>query len=621
MTGALPGIEALGDLRGTRVLVRCDLNVPLDGARITDDGRIRASLPTLQRLRAGGARVTVLSHLGRPNGAPDPRYSLEPVARRLAELLGHGVEVVAGAGDPGGAEIVVRENLRFDPAETSKDPAERAALAHRLAGTADAYVDDAFGAMHRRHASVYELARLLPHAAGDLVQREVAVLRELTETPNRPFALVLGGSKVSDKLAVIERLLPKVDRLLVGGGMCFTFLAAQGAGIGASLLEADQIAACRRFLDSAKVTLPVDVVVAREVEAGADLEVVAADRIPDGWIGLDIGPETVKVFGRRLADARTVFWNGPMGVFEIPALRRGDPRRGRGGRLAARGADGGRRRRLGWPRFAGARGGREAVRPHLDRWWGQPGLPRGPAVARTHGAGGLVPDRTPLMAGNWKMNLNHLEAIALVQKLAFSFTDKDFDGTDIAVLPPFTDIRSVQTMVDGDHLRIAYGGQDISPHDSGAYTGDISGLMLAKLGCTFVLVGHSERRAHHGDSDDLVNAKLAGGLPQPAGPDPVRRRAAGGARGPACTSAHHRPAAGRAGGRHRRPGPIGRGGLRADLGDRDRGGGLARGRPTDVPRASRDARLPVRRPGRGRRPDPVRRLGETGQRGRNHGAA
>ncbi|HEX3825354.1 MAG TPA: phosphoglycerate kinase [Mycobacteriales bacterium] len=318
----MPGIDTLGDLTGKRVLLRSDLNVPLDGDRITDDGRIRASIPTLQRLLDAGARVVVVSHLGRPNGQPDPRYSLQPVADRLAELLGRKVGFGASAGE-GEPAVVLLENLRFDPAETSKRPDERAELAGRLAENADAYVDDAFGVMHRSHASVDELAGLLPSAAGDLVLREVEVLRRLTESPDRPYVVVLGGSKVSDKLAVIEALLPTVDRLLVGGGMCFTFLAAQGLDVGDSLLESDRIEDCRRFIETGKVTLPVDVVVAAQVSAEAETKVVDVDAIPSGWMGLDLGPRSVELFVERLADARTVFWNGPMGVFELAAFADG----------------------------------------------------------------------------------------------------------------------------------------------------------------------------------------------------------------------------------------------------------------------------------------------------------
>ena len=317
MTATLADVDSLGDVAGKRVLVRSDLNVPLDGDTITDDGRIRASIPQIRALLDAGASVVVCAHLGRPEGSPDPRYSLAPVAKRLGELLGRDVEFVSEPNGRPTSDLALLENVRFHPGETSKDAAERGGFADRLASLADVYVDDAFGAVHRKHASVYDVAKRLPHAAGKLVQRELAVLRQLTEDPKRPYAVVLGGSKVSDKLAVIDHLLPSVDLLLVGGGMCFTFLAAQGHDIGDSLLESDQIDACRRFLDSGKVVLPVDVVIAADVTADAKTEVVAADAIPAGMKGLDIGPRTVELFAARLAGARTVFWNGPMGVFEL----------------------------------------------------------------------------------------------------------------------------------------------------------------------------------------------------------------------------------------------------------------------------------------------------------------
>ena len=320
----LPGVDSLGDLDGKRVLVRSDLNVPLDGTTITDDGRIRASLPQISALLEKGARVTVCAHLGRPKGTADPKYSLRPVADRLGELMGRSVRFVDEAKRyDGDADLALLENVRFDARETSKDDGERGALADELAALADLYVDDAFGAVHRKHASVYDVAQRLPHAAGDLVLREVDVLRRLTEEPARPYVVVLGGSKVSDKLAVIESLLPRVDRLLVGGGMCFTFLAAAGHDVGGSLLEAEQVDKVRGFLDTGKVILPTDVVVATEVSADAETSTVSADAIPTGQKGLDIGPESVALFGDQLEGARTVFWNGPMGVFELSPFAAG----------------------------------------------------------------------------------------------------------------------------------------------------------------------------------------------------------------------------------------------------------------------------------------------------------
>jgi phosphoglycerate kinase len=318
------------------VLVRADLNVPLDKTTraITDDGRIRASLPTLQALRDAGARVVVAAHLGRPKGAADPQYSLAPVAARLGELLGTDVPLAADvAGDDaqarvgalGDGDVLLLENVRFEAAETSKDDAERGGLADRFAALADVFVDDAFGAVHRKHASVYDVALRLPHVAGRLVATELDVLTRLTQDPERPYVVVLGGSKVSDKLAVIEALLPKVDRLLVGGGMCFTFLVAQDHGVGKSLLETDQVETCRRLLAEAgeRIVLPLDVVCAPEFSAEVETTTVPVDQIPDDQMGLDVGPRTVEAFGRELGGARTVFWNGPMGVFELAPFQAG----------------------------------------------------------------------------------------------------------------------------------------------------------------------------------------------------------------------------------------------------------------------------------------------------------
>jgi phosphoglycerate kinase len=320
------------EVRGKRVLVRSDLNVPLEDGAVTDDGRIRASLPLLQDLLARGARVVVAAHLGRPKGRPDPQYSLAPVAARLEKLLGQPVRLardVVGesaqdmVGELGDGQLGVLENVRFEAGETSKDDTERGAFADRLAALADLYVDDAFGAVHRKHASVYDVAQRLPHASGPLVAAEVEVLKRLTHDPARPYAVVLGGSKVSDKLAVIEALLPKVDTLLVGGGMCFTFLKAQGHDVGSSLLEADQVERCRGFLESGKVVLPVDVVAASAFAADAEHEVVESDAIPADRMGLDIGPQSVKIFAEALVGAKTVFWNGPMGVFEMEPYAEG----------------------------------------------------------------------------------------------------------------------------------------------------------------------------------------------------------------------------------------------------------------------------------------------------------
>jgi phosphoglycerate kinase len=334
--------ESVGSLDGTRVIVRCDLNVPLRDGIITDDGRVRASVPTLKALIDQGARVIVVSHLGRPDGAPDAKYSLAPVATRLGELLeqpvafatdtvGASAQEAVAALQPGG--VVVLENLRFNPGETAKDDAERRAFAEQLAALGDALVSDGFGVVHRKQASVYELAEILPSAAGLLIEAELTVLDRLTENPERPYTVVLGGSKVSDKLGVISHLLPRVDRLLVGGGMLFTFLAAEGHTVGASLLEKDQLDTVRGYIAEAKergveLVLPTDVVVAASFSADAAHEVTAADAIEAtsfgaSGIGLDIGPETAARFADAIRGSKTVFWNGPMGVFEFPAFASG----------------------------------------------------------------------------------------------------------------------------------------------------------------------------------------------------------------------------------------------------------------------------------------------------------
>ncbi|MBF4481590.1 phosphoglycerate kinase [Rhodococcus rhodochrous J3] len=329
-------VQTLKDLldagvEGRGVLVRSDLNVPLDGETITDAGRILASAPTIRTLAEAGAKVVVTAHLGRPKGEPDPKYSLAPVAAKLGEVLGCNVQLASdvvgqdalarseGLTD---GDILLLENVRFDARETSKDDAERLAFARELVelvGDDGAFVSDGFGVVHRKQASVYDVATLLPHYAGGLVAAEVDVLAKLTTDTERPYAVVLGGSKVSDKLGVIEALAPKVDTLVIGGGMCFTFLAAQGYSVGTSLLEESMIDTCKQLLErfGDVIHIPQDVVVADKFAADAESRTVAADSIPDGWMGLDIGPESVQRFASLLGSAKTVFWNGPMGVFEF----------------------------------------------------------------------------------------------------------------------------------------------------------------------------------------------------------------------------------------------------------------------------------------------------------------
>lgn len=333
----MKSISDLGDLRGKTVLLRSDLNVPLDGSTITDDGRIRASVPTIQELTKAGARVVVVAHLGRPKGEPEAKYSLQPVVARLSELLGQDVAFATDTvGDSarstveslGDGDVALLENLRFNAGETSKDEAERKQFAEQLASLADVFVSDGFGVVHRKQASVYDVAQLLPSAMGGLVKTEVEVLKQLTENPKRPYAVVLGGAKVADKLAVIENLIQTADRLLIGGGMVFTFLAAEGHEVGKSLLDTEQIETVKGYIAKAKelgveIVLPSDVVVAPEFAADKGHEVVSIDAIPADQMGLDIGPESAKLYASKLTDCKTVFWNGPMGAFEMEPFAAG----------------------------------------------------------------------------------------------------------------------------------------------------------------------------------------------------------------------------------------------------------------------------------------------------------
>ena len=312
------------DVAGKRVFLRCDLNVPLKNGEITDDGRIRASLPTIQNLLERGASLVIGAHLGRPKGEVKPELSLQPIAKRLAELLAQPVDFI----NPGSAKVLLLENLRFNEAETSKDDAQRKVFAQQLAQLADAYVGDGFGAVHRKHASVYDLPALLPNAPGFLIQAEVEVLKKLTESPQRPYGVVLGGAKVSDKIGVIANLLSKVDVMAIGGGMVFTFLAATGKEIGSSLVETDLIPTVKELIAEAQskgvsLVLPTDIVVAAEFKQDSAPTLVSADRIPANQMGLDIGPESAALFAAEIKKCKTVFWNGPMGVFEFPNFAHG----------------------------------------------------------------------------------------------------------------------------------------------------------------------------------------------------------------------------------------------------------------------------------------------------------
>lgn len=333
----MKSVKDLGDLKGKRVLIRCDFNVPLDGDTITDDGRIKAALPTLKELVGAGARVVVMAHLGRPKGEVNPKYSLAPVAKRLGELIDAPVTLagdvvgdsaaatVAALGD---GEIALLENVRYEKAEESKDEAERQALAAKYAAFGDVFVSDGFGVVHRKQASVYDVAKLLPNAAGHLVEKEVTVLKKLTETPERPYVVVLGGAKVADKLSVIDNLLKVADTLVIGGGMGYTFLKAKGDEVGTSILDAEKVEVVKGYMDEAakagkQILIPSDAVVTPEFGDGENKSTVDADKIPADQMGLDIGPKTAETYAAAIKSARTVFWNGPMGVFENPAFADG----------------------------------------------------------------------------------------------------------------------------------------------------------------------------------------------------------------------------------------------------------------------------------------------------------
>lgn len=504
------------DVANKRVIVRVDFNVPLDKETgdITDDRRIRAALPTIQYLMSQKARVILVSHLGRPKGGFDPKLSMKPVAERLSELLGQLVllasDVIgedarkkAEALQPG--EVLMLENVRFHKEETKNDPA----FARELASLADVYVNDAFGTAHRAHASTAGLARFLPAVSGFLIQKEIEIMGAALADPARPFVAILGGAKVSDKIGVIENLLDKVDTLIIGGGMAYTFLAATGRNVGLSICEKDKIDLAANLMAKAeakhvKLLLPSDVVIADRFAEDANTRVVTVDQIPDDWMGLDIGPQTIKVFTEAIKQAATIVWNGPMGVFEFEAFATGTRE------IARAIAESSAISIIGGGDSAAAveqMGFADRV-THVST---------GGGASLEFLEGKILPgidclmDKNPrrtLVVGNWKMNKGTPEeAEKLIQALKPAVSSAD---SEIAVAAPFTALSKALDLCAYTNLKVA--AQNCHFEDSGAFTGEISPAMLARMGVSYVIIGHSERRAYFAETDETVNLKIKAAL-------------------------------------------------------------------------------------------------------------
>lgn len=497
------------DVAGKRVLVRVDFNVPQDGeGGITDDNRMRAALPTIQYLIRHRAGVILMSHLGRPKGKVNPKYSLAPVARHLEELLGQpvafaadcvGPEAEAAAAKLEAGQVLLLENLRFHAEEEKND----LDFAEKLASLADLYVNDGFGVSHRAHASVEGVTHFLPSAAGFLLEKEIRFLGGAVSHPKRPFAAIIGGAKVSDKIGVLTNLLTKVDKLLIGGGMANTFLAARGVPMGKSLVETDKLEEARRILAEAEVRkiellLPTDLVMAAEFKADAPHEVESLDHLNQAYMALDIGPATCETYAKALADCRTIVWNGPMGVFEMDAFCKGTEKVAEA--VAASSAVsivGG-----GDSVAAIKKSGLEGKISHIST---------GGGASLEYLEGKILPGvaaldnvRRFLIAGNWKMHKTVEEALDLAQAVV-----EETNGTmnEIVLFPSFTALEPVADAIDG--RAVGYGAQDLCWEDAGAFTGAVSGAQIADIGCEYVLVGHSERRTIFGESDEIIARKMA----------------------------------------------------------------------------------------------------------------
>ena len=504
------------DVKGKRVIVRVDFNVPQDkktGA-ITDDKRIRGAMPTIQYLVGQGARTILVSHLGRPKDGPEEKYSMKPASDRLAELLGMPVIQAADViGDDAKAkaaalkdgEVLMLENVRFHKEETKNKPD----FARELASMADIYVNDAFGTAHRAHASTAGLANFLPSVSGYLIQKELDVMGAALDDPRRPFVAILGGAKVSDKIGVIENLIGKVDTLIIGGGMAYTFLTAQGYSIGSSLCESDKVDLAKSLLEKAaargvQLLLPTDNVVADKFAADAAMQTVSSQAIPDGWMGLDIGPDTIKAFSAAIKGAGTVVWNGPMGVFEFERFSAGTREVGRA--VAESNA------------VSIIGGGDSAAAIEILGFADQvTHISTGGGASLEYLEGKVLPgidcllDKNPrrtFAAGNWKMNKGvPADAVKLIEALKPLVTDS---VSEIAVGVPFTAIAAAQETAAYSNVKIA--AQNCHFEDSGAFTGEISARMLAEMGVPYVIIGHSERREYFAETDETVNKKIKAAL-------------------------------------------------------------------------------------------------------------